>query len=106
MPILPALPAGLTIDRSIGPVYPGPEDGNDWGACITRNHADAEQATAWYGSDFRGPHGTDPMTLCAHFGPHTSRAAARGELEMGWELDNLTGDDAGTDGASAWLVLP
>jgi hypothetical protein len=94
-----ALPDGATIDRSVGPIYLGEADGNDIGCAITY-HAATDR---WYASDFRCPHGVDPMTYTATFGPHVTKAGARSELDP---LCVSYLDTEGTDGSSAWLELP
>ena len=89
------LPLGLVIHRSMERTV------NDLrnGAAISKNVL----ATEWWASDFLCGFDQDAMANTAHFGPHTTEAAARRELESS-ELVYL--DSNGTDGVSTWLILP
>ena len=88
------LPSGLVLVCSMDRV----QDSNRNGAAITRS----TDSTQWYATDFYCPVGNDPETGAATFGPFSTLARARRELES-TELEYL--DSNGTDGTSTWLTL-
>lgn len=100
-----ALPTGLTIDRSVGPVtHPNAPD-LVWGCAITRTALPIPiiNPLKYWGSDFICGPEQDPEEFTAHWGPFDTEAEARENIDA-MLLDEL--DENGTDGASLWLTLP
>lgn len=93
---MPNLPVGLVVDRSMDRIR---DDGLRNGCAITRDAG----STNWYASDFTCGINQDPMNFVANFGPYSTKAEARMQMESE-ELDYL--DASGTNGISTWLVLP
>lgn len=92
------LPLGVTIGRSVGPIPDQYDPQISIGGAVTRNIL----GTQWYASDFRVPVGTPPSAGTVHFGPYSTQAQARAQLES-YCLQQL--DEHGTNGISLWLLL-
>ncbi len=90
------LPIGLVFARSVNVTRRGAMIS---GCAISRDVL----STQFFASDFFCGPGQDPQQYAAHFGPFVNAAAARASLNA----EDLTDfDTSGTNGISAWLVLP
>lgn len=94
------LPTGLVIHRSVGPV----DDGGGGGGVICGAYIRNADSTQWYGADYSGPLADqNRMTNAAYWGPAGSIEACQPDM-MTQVVNELAAN--GTDGTSAWLVLP